>query len=235
MRLCVVSMQTSYKPAILLHSFSLSPPADSPWARSVRCWCRQCSSAPCCGSCSSSPCAWSSSSSSRTTAGCLSRTARCPPQPKSGWSVWLLLLLFFQSVFFCFHLCLVKFILDLDVGFFNSFLRRIFAHNSFFCQALVRIFSGRKPLLYSYQGVLPNLPVPAIKDTVKRVRRHAVERKWHQCPTTDGARSDIHRFLLLFCTNVPWKWSHLMFNWPSRTVARSKIHEFLNTFTFGTI
>ncbi|XP_075890507.1 carnitine O-palmitoyltransferase 1, liver isoform-like isoform X2 [Nelusetta ayraudi] len=34
--------------------------------------------------------------------------------------------------------------------------------------ALVRIFSGRKPLLYSYQGVLPNLPVPAIKDTVKR-------------------------------------------------------------------
>lgn len=61
--------------------------------------------------------------------------------------------------------------------FFNSFLRRIFAHNSFFCQALVRIFSGRKPLLYSYQGVLPNLPVPAIKDTVKRVRRHTVERK----------------------------------------------------------
>lgn len=41
----------------------------------------------------------------------------------------------------------------------------------FFCgQALVRIFSGRKPLLYSYQGVLPNLPVPAIKDTVKKVR-----------------------------------------------------------------
>uniref|UniRef100_A0AAY4A254 carnitine O-palmitoyltransferase n=1 Tax=Denticeps clupeoides TaxID=299321 RepID=A0AAY4A254_9TELE len=36
--------------------------------------------------------------------------------------------------------------------------------------ALVRIFSGRQPLLYSYQGSLPNLPVPAIKDTVKRVR-----------------------------------------------------------------
>ncbi|XP_075949741.1 carnitine O-palmitoyltransferase 1, liver isoform isoform X1 [Anarhichas minor] len=34
--------------------------------------------------------------------------------------------------------------------------------------ALVRIFSGRKPLLYSYQGSLPNLPVPATKDTVKR-------------------------------------------------------------------
>lgn len=40
------------------------------------------------------------------------------------------------------------------------------------CQALVRIFSGRKPLLYSYQGSLPNLPVPTIKDTVKRVRHH---------------------------------------------------------------
>ncbi|XP_049614233.1 carnitine O-palmitoyltransferase 1, liver isoform-like isoform X1 [Syngnathus scovelli] len=36
------------------------------------------------------------------------------------------------------------------------------------CQALVRIFSGRKPLLYSYQGSLPNLPVPTIKDTLKR-------------------------------------------------------------------
>ncbi|KAM8836472.1 carnitine O-palmitoyltransferase 1, liver isoform 2-T3 [Spinachia spinachia] len=34
--------------------------------------------------------------------------------------------------------------------------------------ALVRIFSGRKPLLYSYQGSLPNLPVPLIKDTVSR-------------------------------------------------------------------
>ncbi|XP_053196840.1 carnitine O-palmitoyltransferase 1, liver isoform-like [Scomber japonicus] len=34
--------------------------------------------------------------------------------------------------------------------------------------ALVRIFSGRKPLLYSYQGSLPNLPVPVVKDTVKR-------------------------------------------------------------------
>ncbi|XP_069047891.1 carnitine O-palmitoyltransferase 1, liver isoform-like isoform X2 [Lepisosteus oculatus] len=34
--------------------------------------------------------------------------------------------------------------------------------------ALVRIFSGRKPLLYSYQGSLPHLPVPHIKDTVSR-------------------------------------------------------------------
>ncbi|KAJ3608003.1 hypothetical protein NHX12_025054 [Muraenolepis orangiensis] len=34
--------------------------------------------------------------------------------------------------------------------------------------ALVRIFSGRQPLLYSYQGSLPNLPVPAVKDTIHR-------------------------------------------------------------------
>uniref|UniRef100_A0A672L6U2 Carnitine O-palmitoyltransferase 1, liver isoform-like n=1 Tax=Sinocyclocheilus grahami TaxID=75366 RepID=A0A672L6U2_SINGR len=34
--------------------------------------------------------------------------------------------------------------------------------------AMVRIFSGRQPLLYSYQGSLPNLPVPTVKDTVKR-------------------------------------------------------------------
>ncbi|XP_037392601.1 carnitine O-palmitoyltransferase 1, liver isoform [Pygocentrus nattereri] len=33
---------------------------------------------------------------------------------------------------------------------------------------LVRIFSGRQPLLYSYQGSLPNLPVPAVKDTIRR-------------------------------------------------------------------
>ncbi|CAL8285078.1 unnamed protein product [Merluccius merluccius] len=34
--------------------------------------------------------------------------------------------------------------------------------------ALVRIFSGRQPLLYSYQGSLPNLPVPTVKDTIHR-------------------------------------------------------------------
>ncbi|XP_063047083.1 carnitine O-palmitoyltransferase 1, liver isoform [Engraulis encrasicolus] len=33
---------------------------------------------------------------------------------------------------------------------------------------LVRLLSGRKPLLYSYQTSLPHLPVPPIKDTVQR-------------------------------------------------------------------
>ncbi|KAA0701495.1 Carnitine O-palmitoyltransferase 1, liver isoform [Triplophysa tibetana] len=34
--------------------------------------------------------------------------------------------------------------------------------------ALVGLLSGRKPLLYSYQMSLPHLPVPPIKDTLKR-------------------------------------------------------------------
>uniref|UniRef100_A0A7N6F6D6 carnitine O-palmitoyltransferase n=1 Tax=Anabas testudineus TaxID=64144 RepID=A0A7N6F6D6_ANATE len=33
---------------------------------------------------------------------------------------------------------------------------------------LVRLFSGRKPMLYSFQNSLPRLPVPSVKDTCKR-------------------------------------------------------------------
>nr|XP_040024316.1 carnitine O-palmitoyltransferase 1, liver isoform-like isoform X1 [Gasterosteus aculeatus aculeatus] len=33
---------------------------------------------------------------------------------------------------------------------------------------LVKVFSGRKPMLYSFQNSLPRLPVPSIKDTCKR-------------------------------------------------------------------
>ncbi|KAI4894588.1 hypothetical protein NFI96_018815 [Prochilodus magdalenae] len=33
---------------------------------------------------------------------------------------------------------------------------------------LVKLFSGRKPMLYSFQSALPRLPVPPVKDTVKR-------------------------------------------------------------------
>ena len=36
-------------------------------------------------------------------------------------------------------------------------------------QVAVKILSGRKPLLYSYQGAMPKLPVPALKDTMNRV------------------------------------------------------------------
>lgn len=34
--------------------------------------------------------------------------------------------------------------------------------------AMVKVFSGRKPMLYSFQTSLPRLPVPAVKDTVSR-------------------------------------------------------------------
>nr|XP_020040563.1 carnitine O-palmitoyltransferase 1, liver isoform [Castor canadensis]XP_020040564.1 carnitine O-palmitoyltransferase 1, liver isoform [Castor canadensis]XP_020040565.1 carnitine O-palmitoyltransferase 1, liver isoform [Castor canadensis] len=34
--------------------------------------------------------------------------------------------------------------------------------------AMVKVFSGRKPMLYSFQTSLPRLPVPTIKDTVSR-------------------------------------------------------------------
>ncbi|TKS73231.1 Carnitine O-palmitoyltransferase 1, liver isoform [Collichthys lucidus] len=33
---------------------------------------------------------------------------------------------------------------------------------------LVKVFSGRKPMLYSFQNSLPRLPVPTVKDTCKR-------------------------------------------------------------------
>lgn len=60
----------------------------------------------------------------------------------------------------------------LDIKIPPSDLNAVNHMNVSVCQALVRIFSGRKPLLYSYQGSLPNLPVPAIKDTLKRVGCH---------------------------------------------------------------
>ncbi|XP_038237958.1 carnitine O-palmitoyltransferase 1, brain isoform isoform X2 [Dermochelys coriacea] len=37
-----------------------------------------------------------------------------------------------------------------------------------FWLALVKIFAGRRPMLYSYQASLPRLPVPPIRDTVQR-------------------------------------------------------------------
>lgn len=44
-----------------------------------------------------------------------------------------------------------------------------FKPHLFFFKGLVKIFSGRKPMLYSFQTSLPRLPVPAVKDTVDRV------------------------------------------------------------------
>ncbi|KAJ8390903.1 hypothetical protein AAFF_G00098230 [Aldrovandia affinis] len=37
-----------------------------------------------------------------------------------------------------------------------------------FWMVFVKLFSGRKPMLYSFQNSLPRLPVPAVKDTTRR-------------------------------------------------------------------
>uniref|UniRef100_A0A8C3FP60 carnitine O-palmitoyltransferase n=1 Tax=Chrysemys picta bellii TaxID=8478 RepID=A0A8C3FP60_CHRPI len=42
------------------------------------------------------------------------------------------------------------------------------SHATKFWLALVKIFAGRRPMLYSYQASLPRLPVPPIRDTVQR-------------------------------------------------------------------
>lgn len=39
-------------------------------------------------------------------------------------------------------------------------------------QTLVKMFSGRRPLLYSFQASLPRLPVPRVDDTIHRVCLH---------------------------------------------------------------
>ena len=36
-------------------------------------------------------------------------------------------------------------------------------------QGLTKVLGGRRPLLYSYQGSLPKLPVPGLRDTMQRV------------------------------------------------------------------
>lgn len=43
----------------------------------------------------------------------------------------------------------------------------------FLLQTLVKMFSGRRPLLYSFQASLPRLPVPSVDDTIHRVCLHA--------------------------------------------------------------
>ena len=41
-------------------------------------------------------------------------------------------------------------------------------------QSLVKMLSGRRPLLYSFQTSLPRLPVPSVDDTITRVREREI-------------------------------------------------------------
>uniref|UniRef100_A0A2K6EEC8 Carnitine O-palmitoyltransferase 1, liver isoform n=1 Tax=Propithecus coquereli TaxID=379532 RepID=A0A2K6EEC8_PROCO len=43
------------------------------------------------------------------------------------------------------------------------------SHATRIWMVMVKVLSGRKPMLYSFQTSLPRLPVPAVKDTVSRV------------------------------------------------------------------
>lgn len=52
---------------------------------------------------------------------------------------------------------------------FTSITRSHVLKQPFVLKGMVRIFSGRKPMLYSFQTSLPRLPVPAVQDTVTRV------------------------------------------------------------------
>jgi carnitine O-palmitoyltransferase 1 len=48
---------------------------------------------------------------------------------------------------------------------------RVISHRTKLWFLFVKILSGgSKPLLYSYQGSLPRLPLPSLKDTMSRVR-----------------------------------------------------------------
>lgn len=54
---------------------------------------------------------------------------------------------------------------------------------------MVKLFSGRKPMLYSFQTSLPRLPVPAVRDTVSRVGVTSGPQNTHsEMPVVEGLR-----------------------------------------------
>ena len=54
-------------------------------------------------------------------------------------------------------------------GFASLTQSHVLKRTFFVFKGMVKIFSGRKPMLYSFQTSLPRLPVPAVQDTVNRV------------------------------------------------------------------
>lgn len=126
-------------------------------------------------SCSPRACGSSSSTSwdtpsklcSPTTDGFLNLTEKWARQQKFGW--WMFTFVFTHDV--CsfirswiasdslFFVCYQVFSTVLFVMFLLLFYH----------QSLVKMFSGRRPLLYSFQASLPRLPVPSVDDTIHRV------------------------------------------------------------------
>lgn len=65
---------------------------------------------------------------------------------------------------------------------------------------MVKIFSGRKPMLYSFQTSLPRLPVPAVQDTVNRVGQP------HTPSGTSALSTSIFAIKVYDLMRLPW-WS----------------------------
>ncbi|KAJ0069731.1 hypothetical protein NL108_012362, partial [Boleophthalmus pectinirostris] len=72
--------------------------------------------------------------------------------------------------------------------------------------SLVKMFSGRRPLLYSFQASLPRLPVPSVEDTIQRylesVRPLLDDDKYNQMAILanefkDTQATQLQRFLIL--------------------------------------
>ncbi|XP_029010082.1 carnitine O-palmitoyltransferase 1, muscle isoform [Betta splendens] len=72
--------------------------------------------------------------------------------------------------------------------------------------SLVKMFSGRRPLLYSFQASLPRLPVPSVDDTIRRyldsVRPLLDSEQYNQMATLandfkDSIASQLQRYLVI--------------------------------------
>uniref|UniRef100_A0A8C6MGL5 carnitine O-palmitoyltransferase n=1 Tax=Nothobranchius furzeri TaxID=105023 RepID=A0A8C6MGL5_NOTFU len=93
----------------------------------------------------------------------------CGPEPRAQGQTMLSALVFstllWLSLILTLRLCL-KLLLSYHRWMFE--LHGKVSNTTKVWVSLLRLFSRRKPLLYSYQTSLPHLPVPAIKDTLSR-------------------------------------------------------------------
>lgn len=95
-----------------------------------------------------------------------------------------------------------KFLVTQDTGYVfikNHPLYLMFWVFSFCYQNLVKMFSGRRPLLYSFQASLPRLPVPNVDDTIRRVCCHAAPTSYN-CKHTRQ-----HGLIFIVKKDMEWK------------------------------
>ncbi|XP_062402574.1 carnitine O-palmitoyltransferase 1, liver isoform isoform X1 [Sardina pilchardus] len=75
-----------------------------------------------------------------------------------GTGLWVTIIFVMRSV--------LKYLLSWHGWMYNQHGRMSLKSNIW--MVLVRLFSGRKPMLYSFQNALPRLPVPSVKGTMRR-------------------------------------------------------------------